>query len=368
MRHLLFAAAATVFAADPILFPIRDGSKIGFIDRSGKVVVTPRFDSSGEFSEGLARVTVGSLSGYIDATGKMRIEPSYTVAPEFTNDRAIVMSQDGKYSIIDRTGRTIAAIPYRPLGTFHQGLCKMQRPRGEKSPVAYGYFDRDGKTVIEPQFINAGDFSDGPDALAIVIKDRAFHYIDRTGRVKLSLSIDGNDRAPAFKDGLVKWKEDGWWGYRNAQGEWAVKPQFDYAADFEDGVAQVSLKGQTYWINTRGERQERARFQKVAPLKEGFAVIRENGRLGYGNEFGRPVFELPLLQAAYSFSGGLARVKLDGKFGYIDSKGNWALKPQFVDAADFKDGLARVMFVEGNWGYIDASGKKIWESPKTTRL
>ena len=147
-----------------------------------------------------------------------------------------------------------------------------------------------------------------------------------------------------------------------------MKPQFDYAGDFADGLAQVSLKSQTYWINTRGERQERPKYQKLGPLTEGFALIRDNGRLGYINEFGRPAFDLPLLQAAYSFSGGLARAKLDGKFGYIDTKGNWALKPQFSDAADFKGGLARVMFPEGNWGYIDASGKKIWESPKESRL
>jgi len=114
---LLFATA--VFAADPMLFPIRDGNRIGFIDRSGKVIVSPRFDSAGEFSEGLARVSTGSVSGYIDAAGKMRIEPRYTVAPEFVDDRAIVMTEDGKYSIIDRTGRTIASIPYRPLGKFH---------------------------------------------------------------------------------------------------------------------------------------------------------------------------------------------------------------------------------------------------------
>lgn len=367
MRSLILATAVTVFA-DPMLFPIRDERKIGFIDRAGKTVVRPRFDSAGEFSDGLARVTVGSLSGYIDTTGKMRIEPRYAVAPEFVNDRAIVMTEDGVYSIIDRTGRTIAAVPYRPLGTFHQGLCRMQRPRGEKTPVAYGYFDRNGKTVIEPQYINAGDFSDGPDALAIVIKAHAYHYIDRTGRSMLTLSIEGNDRAPGFKDGLVKWKEAGWWGYRNAQAEWVIKPQFDYAGDFDDGVAQVSLKGQTYWINTRGERQERPKFQKVLPLAEGFEVVRVNGRLGYLNEFGRPAFELPQLQAAHSFSGGLARVKLDSKFGYIDTKGNWALQPQFPDAADFKGGLARVVFAEGNWGYIDASGKRIWESPKESRL
>jgi hypothetical protein len=44
--------------------------KNGYIDKAGKVVIEPRFDVVGEFSEGLAVVSIGGKWGYIDKTGK----------------------------------------------------------------------------------------------------------------------------------------------------------------------------------------------------------------------------------------------------------------------------------------------------------
>lgn len=362
-------AATALLAAAPELYPIRDGRKIGFIDGSGNIVVEPKFDAAGEFSDGLVRVSVGSASGYLDANGRMAVEPRYYVANDFSGGRAIVAAEDGKYQLIDRSGRVIAAIPYRVLGTFHQGLCRMQRPRIGSSPVAYGYFDRDGRTVIEPQFINAGDFSDGEDALAIAIKDRQYHFIDRTGRTMLTLPIEGHDRASRFSEGLVPWKQDGWWGYRDARGNWVIRPQYDAADPFENGLARVAVaKGKTQWIDRKGDKQDPPKFWREKPFAEGFAVMRDNGRLGYMNESGKSAFNLPALEAAHSFSNGLARVKMDGLYGYIDRKGNWALKPQFREASDFRGRLARVSFPEGNWGYIDSTGKRVWESPKSVQL
>ncbi len=77
------------------LFPIRDGRKFGFINRSGTVVVAPQYDAVAEPSEGRARVTTGTLSGYIDLSGKVLIEPKYYGAEDFRNSRAVVR-QDSK--------------------------------------------------------------------------------------------------------------------------------------------------------------------------------------------------------------------------------------------------------------------------------
>lgn len=56
--------------------------KIGFIDRTGKVVITPQFDQrfdqeQGVFSDGLATVAMGNKWGYIDKTGKWVIAPQF---------------------------------------------------------------------------------------------------------------------------------------------------------------------------------------------------------------------------------------------------------------------------------------------------
>lgn len=52
------------------LFPVEQNSKWGFINRTGKIVITPQFEGAGVFSEGLAIVQIGGKWGYIDTTGR----------------------------------------------------------------------------------------------------------------------------------------------------------------------------------------------------------------------------------------------------------------------------------------------------------
>ncbi len=47
------------------LFPIREGRKFGFINRTGSVVVPPQYDAVGEPNEGRINITLGSLSGKV---------------------------------------------------------------------------------------------------------------------------------------------------------------------------------------------------------------------------------------------------------------------------------------------------------------
>ena len=48
------------------LYPISVSGKYGFINKSGKVMVTPQFDDAGLFQDGFAPVAMGKLWGYAD--------------------------------------------------------------------------------------------------------------------------------------------------------------------------------------------------------------------------------------------------------------------------------------------------------------
>ncbi len=52
----------------------------------------------------------------------------FRTATGFEQCRALV-SRDGKYSVIDTQGKTIAEIPYRVLGDYSAGLAVVQHPR-----------------------------------------------------------------------------------------------------------------------------------------------------------------------------------------------------------------------------------------------
>ena len=66
----------------------------------------------------------------------------------------------------------------------------------------YGFIDKNGKVVIEPQFGGTYGFSEG---LAQVEKDGKYGFIDKSGKV-------------------------------------VIEPQFDYASDFSEGFARVAIE------------------------------------------------------------------------------------------------------------------------------
>ena len=63
----------------------------------------------------------------------------------------------------------------------------------------YGFIDKSGKVVIEPQF----------------------------------------DNVSAFSEGLAKVEKDGKWGFIDKNGKVVFEPQFDFVFDFSEGLAKV---------------------------------------------------------------------------------------------------------------------------------
>jgi hypothetical protein len=111
-------------------------SKWGFIDKSGKEVITPQFDAVSSFSEGLAAVRIDSSIGFIDKTGKMVIpltrayseETSKRGCKEIIFDEGEPRFTEGVARIgsvyIDRSGTILLSIPkeYAALSECMAGL------------------------------------------------------------------------------------------------------------------------------------------------------------------------------------------------------------------------------------------------------
>lgn len=110
----------------------------GFIDRTGKIVIPPRYEHVDRFSEGLAAVqfkatdTQTSLWGYIDRTGSVVIQPKFRIQPgRFSEQIAIVTKYNEKQVAMDMNGRIIS------------------KEWNEISPFRYGRAIADGKYVID---------------------------------------------------------------------------------------------------------------------------------------------------------------------------------------------------------------------------
>jgi hypothetical protein len=366
----LLVAALAPGQSENFLYPIRVSSKWGFIDRSGSVVVAPTYDAAGDLHEGRIRVNVGSHAGYIDLSGKMVIEPKYDTAGDFRNARAVVMI-GGKYSLIDPSGKLIADIPYRVLGDFHQGLLRVQAnnltdSNGKKLPTKYGFVDHEGKVVIPPQFMPAGEFPDDSSNLPVGGLDREWVYFDRTGKIQIRIPFGEHLENPnPFADGRLRFKEGFNWGYKDASGGWAIPPKYNDARDFANGIAQVQEGDKWITIDIHGKTvpPDKKSLRVVGPYREGLALAADNGLMGWVDQREKLAFPLRKYQKAFAFSGGLARFELDDLYGYLDRSGNIAIPNKYAGADDFEHGLARVE-IGGRLAYIDTKGQVIWQASK----
>jgi hypothetical protein len=79
---------------------------VGYIDKTGKVVINPQFDNFGQFSEGLANVRIGHKEGYIDKTGKFVINPQFDDVGPFSDGLAPIRI-GYKLGYIDKTGKIV---------------------------------------------------------------------------------------------------------------------------------------------------------------------------------------------------------------------------------------------------------------------
>src|SRR6266536_220632 len=148
------------------LLPIEVKDKWGYVDKTGKIVIEPKFEDGESFHEGLAPVKVrgevvwcpadssGNRSGssmmwgYTDKTGRMVIPQVLNSAEPFSEGLAAVSKCDEAY-FIDKTGKTVISGNFRYASSFSGGLARVSMVVNDA--IIDGYVDRTGRVVWPPR-------------------------------------------------------------------------------------------------------------------------------------------------------------------------------------------------------------------------
>lgn len=217
---LLFAAGLAACRAEetpapqpeappPVLFAVRQGGEYGYMDRTGRIVIPPKYSQAGPFREGFALVREKGRFGFVNARGEEVIPPRFEDAWHFSNGRASVLL-DGQWGVIDTTGALVPGAEPAPVAFAEE--------RTTTGPVRirvdgrYGFVRPNGDTLVPP------------------IYQQAWY----------------------FKDGLARIRADGKWGFIDSTGAVAIPPRFDRAWDFEYGLALVEVDGKRGYVDAEG--------------------------------------------------------------------------------------------------------------------
>lgn len=219
----------------------------------------------------------------------------------------------------------------------------------------WGYINNSGNMVINPDYDEAREFSDG---YAAVRKGTTWGYVSEQTKkltIPANFSVAGDfseELAPAQLPG-------GEYGFINTSGDFVIDPQYDFAGAFSEGLAAVRDDGLWGYVATSGELSIDLKFSDARAFSEELAAVETFEGWVYINKTGSEVISPDFqVSAAGEFSDGLAPVQTTEGWGYINKTGNPIITPKYEEAGVFAQ--SRAWIREDDYvGFIDKSGENV---------
>lgn len=220
-----------------------------------------------------------------------------------------------------------------------------------KEEQLYGFIDQYGKVIIEAQFHDASDFSEG------------------LGAVRLN----------------------GTFGYIDPNGKPIIPYQFDVAFPFYRGIAKVYIEGKPYLIDRTGTIQFEHSFQNLIDLQpeKYFLAQTKSNKFGMINYKGKLILDtifsyISEIQNGVAIVYGLnhdtyrnnASEERVYECGLIDTMGNWLVPyGTYQDIKGFVNGYALCDLIHSEpeklhfeYGFINQQGKFLFKLPDGMNL
>jgi len=265
----------------------------------------------------------------------------------------IPYTQKDKYGYFDLEGKIVINPQFAFATAFREDLA-LVKTAGEKGK--WGYINNEGKFVINATYEDATVFQNG---LAwIITENSAPSAIDKKGEIQFTLKEAENVRL--FSEDLAAFSKvdstNTIWGFVDTSGKQVINPQFDAVGDFHDGKCAVKNKdGKWGYIDKSGKIIINNQFDSANIFKDGKAVVQLDDKVGVIDEDGKYIIN-PQFKNAYA-DGTKYLIDQDGKWGWCDDKGKFIINPQFDDALFFGDSKLACIKNSDKWGYIDNEGK-----------
>ena len=150
---------------------------VGGMAALGGVVDLPAlFDDAIDCGGGITLVSLAGQWGYLTDAGAERF---YAVALPFSEDRAVVLTGEGRWCVLDRAMNLLFCVECDELGSYSEGMAPVRV--GDR----WGYIDTEGRVAVEPFYDYCGAFLDG---CAIVRKGELYGVIDKNGALLRPMS------------------------------------------------------------------------------------------------------------------------------------------------------------------------------------
>lgn len=351
----------------PVARCIFSNGSHGLINRIGKVV---RKDMAyiGDFSEGLAKVSVGgqlnasvnpihpmgALTGYLRDLFTPTYMLDYTQYDEVYQREAQLTCQGCTWGFMDTTGQIVIAPKYSYVEDFNKGAAKVIKDN------KWGLITKEGKEAIPCKY-DGVEFIPGVEnkMVKVYVRQPKFGMIDTLGQLRVSAIYD---EIAWFTENTLAVKRNGFWGFVNKDGVEIIPCRYKMVKPFSEGLAAVQMVNKWGYINKEGKRIIEYKFKKAGSFNQNLALIEKENELIFIDAEQNVVIKADF-DKAYDFHKGRARIVKNSQYGLIDTMGNYILKPKYTHISPFnKYGLAVVRYQKNGrpaYGVINLKGEKI---------
>lgn len=263
--------------------------------------------------------------------------------------------QKDKYGYFDLEGKIIINPQFENATAFREGLALVSI--SAENNTKWGFINKDGKFVINAIYKSATVFQEG---LAWVVTDNsAPSVIDKKGEIKFTLK-DANE-VKLYSDGLAAYSvvdtiNNSRWGFVDKSGNTTITPQFEDVDYFSDDKCAVKNKeGKWGYIDDSGKIIINYQFNKAFKFKNGKAIVSLDNKYGVIDTDGKYIINPQYTDAVDD--GDMLLVSQENKVGWCDNEGKFIINPQFDQASPFGDSDIASVESGGKYGFIDKTGK-----------
>ncbi len=284
------AFANFTLADDSCLYPARYGDAWGYMDIKGNQAIEALFDQESYFHDGFAVVAKAGLRGYLDIHGKFYPMPHCDHLGNFSGGIAkvsVAAEKDGStdthsdvYYINNKMMR-ISNVSFSDGKEASNGIAPVKISANDNAKDTdnsdrWNAIGIDGKLISNRNFSDVGQYA--MNRMAVLSKG-AWGYIDSSGAMAIPPKYEN---ASEFSDGLACISINGTWGYIDLNGHLKVDCKYERATNFSSKHAAVVLIGQDKWsiINLQGDIVASNICHEILPFKFGHAPASMNGRWG----------------------------------------------------------------------------------------
>jgi len=264
-------------------------NKWGLITKQGKVLAEPVYDQLDILSKNIMRTLVGSKRyngkyGLLDTTGKVVLEPVYSrIDVDFGNKNIRIETRSGdieRHGIMDMNGKMLLEPVYEEIMELRPGLLRV------KLDGKYGVIDPTGRFVLKAKYAWLYTIE---NAREIAVNEDGKHgVLDMKGGVVIPVVYE--ELYQAGNSYIIK--KDGKWGMMNKQQK--VLATYNYDSVFPGYRCLIVERNAKFGLITMdGKLITSIKYDqfrdKERTMRDGLAEVELNGRRGvidhYGNEY-----------------------------------------------------------------------------------